>query len=553
MTKDKTPRTADATVPQADSLPKLRRFVEELDARRDVHAAGAAVGLSSRHVRYFVAAAESLELLTREEEGPAISSRGEALLGTEPGSEDEAKELRAAIEASPLVKRVARRLLSETGPTKEALTAQIRAAFPHLAQDTAARRAETLLRWRSHVLSEEDRGAKAAEPPPSYQGRAVLRTLQVDGFKAFGELKAKRALRSTELSLGALTVLCGENGAGKTTILQALGVMGALVRGNIGQMLEEHGWDYEDLPHGGSSKRELTFQAELELGGQLIEWRICLGPSEEPGIASERVRARADEEGSTWRTLLDRVGRQVKILNEATGQETTPPLITLPQSWLSTLEPTSKEDATAYPALTALSDWATRIRVFRHGEELSDLLFSLKREHPKRWKALERRVAELYPKLARVKPKSAPHGWKYLAVTERWNGKKQTIHARQASGGLLRLLAVASIPEWESPPSMVLLDEMESGVHPRLLGRLAELLTDISETTQVLTTTYSPLALDHVPAGDTRLVTRSRSGAIRITRLTDTRGYDSRREQLEPGQLWYHTGEEELVGRGPKD
>jgi predicted ATPase len=361
-----------------------------------------------------------------------------------------------------------------------------------------------------------------------------------------------------------LTVLAGPNGAGKSTILQALDILGYLVRGTIAEMLDAHGWDYSDLPHLRSARQTITIEVELEIGSAIVVWRLTLGTRKHAGIAAESVRARGFYD-MNWRTLLDRSGRRVRMLDESSGSIEAPPPVTLAQSWLATLD--AKEDAARVPGLLAVRTWAEGIHAFwsldpstlrspsrvdtgrigSRGEDLASFLFRLSRSQPKRFAAFVKRVRHYYPRLVQVEPKAGQYGWKKLEITERWNGERATFNARQVSDGLLRMMVVASLPEWSVPPSLVLLDEVENGLHPHLLGGVAELLAEISSRTQVLTTTHSPITLNYVPVHATRLVTRGQGGVVVVTPLAETKNFDRLHEQFDPGELWYNVGEARLI------
>ncbi|MBS2017024.1 MAG: AAA family ATPase [Deltaproteobacteria bacterium] len=559
-------------VPQADSLPKLRHFVEQVVAGATIEEAGRRVELKGRHISYFLAAAFALGLLVRRGVQLVATPRARSLLDSEPQTEGEAAAWRRAIERSVILGEVAPSLLGPAKPTKDALSARI-AKFSGLAQSTATRRAETLLRWRNHVLRYEaqlglPKGASSARAM-QYSGPAMLRALHIESFKAFGQPNAASKKSRLPLELAPLTVLAGPNGAGKSTVLQAIDILGSLVRGNISEMLKEHEWDYSDLPHLRSKGRTIQIVADVEIGDNCIEWRITLGTRKHPGIEAEAVRARPH--GSLeWKTLLARQGRHITLYREPDGAEVKAPLVTHPQSWLSTLD--AKEDATVFPGLLSLKRWAEGIRAFwsldpstlrspsrgdaRHvggrGEDLASLLFKMKKSRPKHFATFTKRLRNYYPRLVQIEPRSAPYGWKYLDVTERWNGEKATFNARQVSDGLLRMMVLASLPEWEEQPSMVLLDEIENGLHPRLVGGITELLAEISKRTQVVVTTHSPITLNYVPAESTRLVTRGRGGSVTVTPLTAVNNFARLREHFDPGEMWFNVGEDALVKHGKR-
>jgi predicted ATPase len=557
---------ADGKVPYASSLSKLRQLLERAARDGDLNKAAAAAGLEKRFRDYYAAACEVLGFATRRRPGRLVlSALGREFVATDPGSSSEAALLRRAINASS-VAHVVPTLLAARGPTREQVEVLLQTNGAMTAS-TAEQRAPALLRWRAHVLRGESQltltPSLAASAEAQYEGRKVLRALEIQNFKAFGDAKGRDR---TRVETPPLTVLAGANGAGKSTVLQALDVLGALVRGNITQMLEAHGWEYADLPHLRSPKQSISFKAEVEVGESVLEWSLTLGTRRHPGIAEEIVRKRAAD-GRESLVLLERTGRRVTLVRESTRDRLTLPLVTLPQSWLGTLDANAPQDRASFPGLLALKDWAERIRPFwsldpallrtasrndathvgARGGDLASFLHRLKRRDDKGFRAFVKKVARYYPRLVDIEPRSANYGWKYLAIKERWNGDETSFNAKQVSDGLLRLLAVASIPYWEETPSVVLLDEVENGLHPRLIGGIVQLLEEIAKETQVVATTHSPITLNYVPESSARLVTRGGSGIVRVTPLTETHGYARLRAHFEPGELWYNAGEERLV------
>jgi len=559
---------ADDSIPQAP-LPTLRRFLTAARSQGDFLSAGKSLGLQKRHIEFHRIAAEVLQLARRDGSVLRISALGQRLLATAAHTQEEAAVWREAIEKCPIVMRVATELLDPRGISKAELTKRLMREGT-FTTSTARGRAEALLGWRKYVREGERQVAlpftsRPGSPAPlQYEGNATLRSVRIQSFKAFGQPKAGAKGTATPIEMAPLTVLVGPNGAGKSTILQALDILGALVRGSITDMLKAHGWDYADLPHLLSAKQTITIEVVVELGEAVVAWELSLGARKYPGIASESVRARGRDE-TTWRPLLERQGRAVQITHESTHQVDAPPLITLAQSWLGTLD--AKDDATKFPGLLALKAWAEGIHAFwslspevlrspsrgtsdrvgPRGEDLASFLFRLKKSREKQFAAFVQRVRRHYPRLVRIEPRSGQYGWKHLTVTERWNGEEASFNVRQVSDGLLRMMVVASLLDWKVPPSLVLLDEVENGLHPRLIGGIAELLTEISAKTQVVTTTHSPITLNYVPAEAARLVTRGKGGTVVVTPLVETKNYGRLREHFEPGELWYNVGEDRLL------
>jgi predicted ATPase len=139
-----------------------------------------------------------------------------------------------------------------------------------------------------------------------------------------------------------------------------------------------------------------------------------------------------------------------------------------------------------------------------------------------------------------------------LLVKERWGKSSAKFNARQASDGLLRLIAVASLYELETPPSILLLDEIENGLHPSILegfvGMLQELADESDGATQVIATSHSVLALNFVGSPEqVLLVHRDRDGFSRVTPVTSLPTFEKLRRHFDLGEMIYNVGEDRLL------
>lgn len=145
------PRLRTESVPQADSLAKLRRLTELVAAGVEGAAElRAQSGLSARHLRYYELAAETLGWLELTADGPVVTARGRRLLATARGTTPEIVEIAASIDASDVVRRTAGRYLSEPGTGVDELTARI-AGSTGLSEATSRRRAVCLKAWRTQL------------------------------------------------------------------------------------------------------------------------------------------------------------------------------------------------------------------------------------------------------------------------------------------------------------------------------------------------------------------------------------------------------------------
>jgi len=84
----------------------------------------------------------------------------------------------------------------------------------------------------------------------------------------------------------------------------------------------------------------------------------------------------------------------------------------------------------------------------------------------------------------------------------------------QISDGTLRFICLATALLQPEPPSMILLDEPELGLHPLALALLAELIQKALLKTQVIVATQSAALVDHFQPEDIILVERKNQESI---------------------------------------
>jgi predicted ATPase len=388
----------------------------------------------------------------------------------------------------------------------------------------------------------------------------MLRSLKIEGFKAYGD---------AVIALRPFTVLIGPNGAGKTTLMEAIDILNWLVTGTIAELMERKGWEYGDLPHLRAPTKAFSITATLWLRGRIVVWKLGLGARRRPGISHEKVTVfpeGADGTGDDGDVVMERTGRRMTRKSEKDSKSESLEQ-TLTSSWLSAV---SDDDKKRFPWLVAVASWARAIRGYFfldplklrapsriqqgdgigvNGESLASFLFQLRRRDRAAFMRVQKRVQKHYPRLVELTPKAGKYGWTNLEVTERWNGETAQFNARQVSSGLLRLVTVAAMHELPERPSVLLLDEIENGVHPHLLGGFVKMLQELvaEGETQVILATHSPLTVNFCDPGDVILVTRGKHGHPTCVPLDRTKGFERLARHFGPGELWYNVGEDALT------
>jgi predicted ATPase len=130
------------------------------------------------------------------------------------------------------------------------------------------------------------------------------------------------------------------------------------------------------------------------------------------------------------------------------------------------------------------------------------------------------------------------------------------IPADQASSGVRIMLFFIALTYHPSPPKLILLEEPESGVHPKRLADVVRLLREITRgehgghPAQVILTTHSPYLLDSVKIPEDQvLVFRRQDDGSRIAEPVDAERLKLFLDEFMLGEVWYNQGEEGLISK----
>ncbi len=77
-------------------------------------------------------------------------------------------------------------------------------------------------------------------------------------------------------------------------------------------------------------------------------------------------------------------------------------------------------------------------------------------------------------------------------------GLSRALPASRLSDGTLRMIALLALVFQENPPSIIVLEEPEAGLHPDLIHVLGQLLIEASNRSQIVVTTHSDLLVSSV-------------------------------------------------------
>ena len=378
--------------------------------------------------------------------------------------------------------------------------------------------------------------------------KRLIRTIRLTNLLSFGP-------KTEEFELLGLNVLIGPNGSGKSNLIEAIGLLQACPR-DLQAPIRAGGGVSEWLWKGvrGPSQAEinmtvfhpqlrhvLSFTAEglrFELISEVIE-REDAGPDQSyyRNELGNAVASAAISEGEPRETRRAQVGRDQSVLSQVKAAGVFPEItflgreydkIRLYRAWntgrQSVLRLPQKADL---PQDFLLEDASNLCLVLNDLERLGmrDVVLGHLREFHEPITGV---TTGIYGGAVQV------------FLHER--GLSQPIPATRLSDGTLRYLCLLAILCHPSPPPLICIEEPEIGLHPDILPKVAQLLVEASQRTQLIVTTHSEALVDALTdTPEAVVVCEKEEGSTTMRRLDK----DALKEWLDEyslGHLW-RTGE----------
>ena len=358
----------------------------------------------------------------------------------------------------------------------------------------------------------------AARYRPRPEGAVVLEALAVQNY---------RTLRDFVVPLGPCNVITGANGSGKSNVYKALRLLAETAQGGVIASLAREGglestlWAGPETISAAMKRGEVPVQGtrrtkpiSLGLGfrGAEFSYSIDLGlppPSEtptafsrDPIIKGEYVWAgatarpaamlverknglvRTRDEGGQWQTVHERLSSFDSMLSRLADPRRTPELLSLRdqiRSWR--FYDHFRTDASAPARLPQIG---THTPVLGHdGSDLAAALQTIREIGDSQ--ALDEAVEDAFPGAEVI---VEYHDGRF-ETTMRQHGLLRALKAAELSDGTLRYLLWIAALLSPRPPSLLVLNEPETSLHPDLLPALGRLIGRAAERSQIFVVSHA--------------------------------------------------------------
>lgn len=333
----------------------------------------------------------------------------------------------------------------------------------------------------------------------------ALDQITIQGFKSIRELK--------DFKLGKLNVLIGANGAGKSNLVDFFRMLRAMAEGGFREFVTRSGGGDGFFFDGPKTTPKIS--AELHFGQNA--YRFSLAPTVDSaimiqteascwkgGVGSWREKGGGSKEASlkTWKGDKSSLGDYLSI--DGHVHESISSWVVYHVHDTSSTAPMRREwPVTDYHELRS------------DASNIAPFLYNLKQNHKARYQRICETIQLIAPFFADFFLEPEKKGESELMRLQwKQQGSSFPFQPWQFSDGTIRFICLATALLQPSPPTTIVIDEPELGLHPVALEALAALIHETSRRTQLLVSTQATSLLDHFDADQIIVVERAEGASV---------------------------------------
>ena len=358
---------------------------------------------------------------------------------------------------------------------------------------------------------------------------------QLQGLK----IRGYRSIKSLDLDLRDTNVLIGPNAAGKSNFVRFFRLLRQIADQNL-QLHVRRSGDAESLLYYGSKvSPSLGGTLYFDSHGYLFE----LTPTEDGRLVfeQERILSRDDQETAGY---IEK-GHEETRLRDARNESWKVPKII--RSGIREFGIYHFQDTgPSAPSKTAVNIGDDH-RLHSDAGNLAAVLYRLQERQPDAYGLIRRTVQRIFPEFGDFVLRPDTHNDDKIRLQWREKGEEYVFGAHQLSDGTLRFICLATLFLQPDPPSTIIVDEPELGLHPHALGVLAGMVRSAATETQVILSTQSVTLLNQFAPEDVVVVEREEDPEAPVEaprshstfrRVSDQEELDAWLDDYTLGDLW---------------
>ncbi|MEO8492864.1 AAA family ATPase [Pseudomonas sp.] len=350
---------------------------------------------------------------------------------------------------------------------------------------------------------------------------AIIQGFRIKNFKSLKNIQlGKTWITQTERSLTPLTVVIGKNGVGKSSLFDAFGFLSDSLRMGVEEACDARGGFDKIISQGqvGGIEFEIYYKEDGNSRPITYELVIDIDKMDRPYVKQERLRQRRrgqshgrpfsflilnEGKGLVWKghaegKLLEQEDENLEfnslmaeLLGDGPEESTNTEAVELTD--LRRLGISTLASLKQHPRISAFRDFVegwylsyfspdaarevNQSSPQRHlnvkGDNLSNVVQFMEREHPQRFKLILERISKKIPGIGKISTYQDKIS-KSLYLMFEGKGFAKPFAQMQMSDGTLKVFAYLLLLEDPNPPPFICIEEPENGLYHMLLETLAK-------------------------------------------------------------------------------
>jgi len=371
-------------------------------------------------------------------------------------------------------------------------------------------------------------------------GKRRIREFTVRNFKSHAE---------TTVKLGDFNVFIGENGAGKSNLLDSLLAVSDLQLEAVSPVFKPPRRSYFGECYRREGRGDMEFEIEFVAKTRGYRYSLVLEPFSDYQSAIVSKETLCDVE--TGDNLLQTEYGKGKALDVSDGVKRGVDYST------DSVVLARLQDRSKFPWAVEAHGFLSSMRRFHFdpdtmrlpskvdpsanlgekGETVAAVFDRMEREVQD---AVNGIMSSSGPDISRMEARASYGGTKVVAARETWD--PTPFHADQISDGVLRFLGLVMLAHGGTDAGVCLVEEPENGLNPRRYVGLVDLYRSAAAQggPQFLLATHSVVFVDHLEEGELYHVSKEK-GASLVKRVSDIPGFGDRWRAFDGplGETWF--------------
>lgn len=361
------------------------------------------------------------------------------------------------------------------------------------------------------------------------------------------KIRGYKSIQSLDLQLNPLNVLIGANGSGKTNFISIFKFLNQITERNLKLYVKRSGGADSFLYYGQKHTDKIYIELDFGSNGESNIYECILVPTLDGALIFEAENTYFHDRVKYERPYENPLGsgHQESLLTLFSQDEKKGRIASYVLEYLKSWRVYHFHDTSDTAPVKRIGDLNDNFYLRPDAANLAAYLYGLKRTHNYHYQKIRDTIQLVAPFFDDFILRPFTENKNKIQLEWREKGSDYPFLAYHLSDGTLRFICLTTLLLQPEPPSTILIDEPELGLHPYAINTLASLIKSASTRTQIILSTQSVPLVNQFDLSDLLVVNRKEQATV-IERLK-SEDFESWLEDYSVGELW----EKNVIGGRP--